>query len=190
MSTTDTTDSNGSKWQLESVRTLDDFLFGSARFCMPNYQDLEKWNKRIIQNLLYYQTNYFILAAIIISAFAIFNFVQTFFIFFILFAILSIYLLCYSPVMHLSGDLQTYRRHIVLSSVGLGVFILYLMGAIATMLLMVLLPIFISFVHASFRMRNVNNKMSNLLYNRFRSTPMGIILNALDKMVIDEFVDK
>lgn len=41
------------------LRSLDDFLWNSARFSAPDIRNLEKWNNRIINNLLYYQTNYF-----------------------------------------------------------------------------------------------------------------------------------
>src|SRR5277367_1005805 len=43
------------------IRSLDDFLLESARFQVPSVKDLEKWNNRIINNLLYYQTNYYLL---------------------------------------------------------------------------------------------------------------------------------
>ncbi|XP_040011815.1 PRA1 family protein 2 isoform X2 [Xiphias gladius] len=41
------------------LRTLDDFLLSSARFAVPDVRDLDRWNNRIINNLLYYQSNYF-----------------------------------------------------------------------------------------------------------------------------------
>ena len=47
------------------LRSLDDFLLSSARFQVPNFRDPERCVHRIINNLLYYQSNYF-LAAIII----------------------------------------------------------------------------------------------------------------------------
>ncbi len=40
-------------------RTLDDFLLGSARFSVPDVRNLDRLNNRIINNLLYYQSNYF-----------------------------------------------------------------------------------------------------------------------------------
>ncbi|KAG5836458.1 hypothetical protein ANANG_G00254970 [Anguilla anguilla] len=46
------------------LRALDDFLLGSARFSVPDVKNLERWNNRIINNLLYYQSNYFASAAI------------------------------------------------------------------------------------------------------------------------------
>lgn len=42
------------------LRTLDDFVLSSARFSFPDVRNLERWNNRIINNLLYYQTNYFV----------------------------------------------------------------------------------------------------------------------------------
>lgn len=44
------------------LRSLDDFLLESARFQVPNYRDLEKWGKRVVNNLLYYQTNYMLMS--------------------------------------------------------------------------------------------------------------------------------
>jgi PRA1 family protein 3 len=51
-------------FQFAPLRSLDDFLLESARFQVPNFSDFEKWGNRVVKNLLYYQTNYFILAAI------------------------------------------------------------------------------------------------------------------------------
>lgn len=44
------------------LRSLDDFLLSSARFAVPDVRDLDRWNNRIINNLLYYQSNYFLSA--------------------------------------------------------------------------------------------------------------------------------
>lgn len=50
-------------FQPPPFRTLDDFLLGSARFSVPDVRNLDRWNNRIINNLLYYQSNYFAFAA-------------------------------------------------------------------------------------------------------------------------------
>lgn len=52
--------------KLSPLRSLDDFLLGSARFQLPNFKDLDKWGNRVVQNLLYYQTNYFLMGVIMI----------------------------------------------------------------------------------------------------------------------------
>ncbi|OAD62471.1 PRA1 family protein 3 [Eufriesea mexicana] len=46
------------EWEFPPFRTLHDFLLESSRFQLPNYNDLRKWNNRIVNNLVYYQTNY------------------------------------------------------------------------------------------------------------------------------------
>lgn len=40
------------------LRSLDDFLLSSARFAVPDVRDVDRWNHRVINNLLYYQSNY------------------------------------------------------------------------------------------------------------------------------------
>jgi hypothetical protein len=46
-------------------RPLEDFMLESARFQAPDLSDLERWANRVINNLLYYQTNYFLISVII-----------------------------------------------------------------------------------------------------------------------------
>jgi hypothetical protein len=51
--------------KLEPLRSLDDFLLNSARFQVPDVSDLQRWNRRLKENLIYFQTNYFLSATII-----------------------------------------------------------------------------------------------------------------------------
>ncbi|KAH9383300.1 hypothetical protein HPB48_024420 [Haemaphysalis longicornis] len=50
------------------LRSLDDFILESARFQLPNVKDWDKWGNRVINNLLYYQSNYFVLAILVFLA--------------------------------------------------------------------------------------------------------------------------
>lgn len=50
------------KVELAPLRPWDDFYPGSERFGKPDVKDLAKWNNRVVSNLLYYQTNYLVLA--------------------------------------------------------------------------------------------------------------------------------
>lgn len=50
-------------------RSLDDFILSSARFQLPSFNELEKWSNRVLANLLYYQTNYFIASIFIVILF-------------------------------------------------------------------------------------------------------------------------
>ncbi|MED6240159.1 PRA1 protein 3 [Ataeniobius toweri] len=50
------------KVELVPLRSWDDFFPGSERFAKPDFTDMTRWNNRVVSNLLYYQTNYLVLA--------------------------------------------------------------------------------------------------------------------------------
>lgn len=51
--------------ELAPLRPVSDFLLEGARFQVPDIQDLERWANRIINNLLYYQSNYMLMAVLV-----------------------------------------------------------------------------------------------------------------------------
>lgn len=51
------------------IRSMNDFLLDSRRYIPPTFNDLRRLNNRITSNLLYYQTNYFAVSAIVFSLF-------------------------------------------------------------------------------------------------------------------------
>lgn len=51
--------------ELAPLRQWDDFFPGTDRFAKPEFGDLAKWNSRVISNLMYYQTNYFVVALVV-----------------------------------------------------------------------------------------------------------------------------
>lgn len=53
--------------QVAPLRAWDDFFPGSDRFARPDFKDISKWNNRVVSNLLYYQTNYLMVAAAVVS---------------------------------------------------------------------------------------------------------------------------
>lgn len=80
------------KWA--PFRPFDDFITSSARFKgmkwnnkntstyftprlpflkAPDYSNLERWNNRVVQNFLYYQTNYFVITAVTYALFIFIN---------------------------------------------------------------------------------------------------------------------
>ncbi|XP_050339511.1 PRA1 family protein 3 [Bactrocera neohumeralis] len=64
---------SGQNIQLSPLRSLDDFILGSARFQIPNIKDVEKWSNRVVKNLLYYQTNYFLQFLVIYGLMIVLN---------------------------------------------------------------------------------------------------------------------
>jgi len=51
--------------EVAPLRPWDDFYPGLDRFSKPDVKDLSKWNNRVISNLLYFQTNYFAVAIVV-----------------------------------------------------------------------------------------------------------------------------
>lgn len=47
-----------------SLRSIDDFLT-NARWSLPDFSNLGRFNNRVISNLIYYQLNYYISGSII-----------------------------------------------------------------------------------------------------------------------------
>lgn len=48
--------------KVEGLRSLDDFVLDATRFELPKSQS---WGRRVKANLIYYQTNYFFVFAIL-----------------------------------------------------------------------------------------------------------------------------
>lgn len=57
-------DNNDVNIQFAPFRSINDFIYPSARFSLPFKGD-KKLMKRVNDNLLYYQTNYFTIALIV-----------------------------------------------------------------------------------------------------------------------------
>lgn len=173
----------GIECELPPLRSLDDFALGSARFQMPNIQDLDKWGNRVAKNLLYYQTNYFVLGVILVVLFALNNPSDTILGVLAVSSIIGAFV--YINPSQVQGQAQ---REGFAGSTGwlyiggllaAAYFVLYLFSAVMYVALIVLLPFCIAFIHASFRLRNLKNKLTNAIDERARYTPMGIFLEAM-----------
>lgn len=53
------------KMELAPFRPWDDFFPAAERYSKPEFRDLTKWNNRVISNLMYYQTNYFVVTLVV-----------------------------------------------------------------------------------------------------------------------------
>lgn len=175
------------KLELPPLRSLDDFALGSARFQLPNLQDMEKWGNRVVKNLLYYQTNYFGVFLVIYILMIVLNptkllcglFVKT------LMAAVFVQLFTDKGIKRSSKDTLRENRWIVLGGSLLGGYLLLLwFDAVMLSLFTILLPFCVTFIHASLRVRNIKNKVANAL-DSFHptSTPMGKFLMAMNIIV-------
>ncbi|XP_071532816.1 PRA1 family protein 3 [Panulirus ornatus] len=162
------------------LRSLDDFLMESARFQIPNFKDADKWSNRVIQNLLYYQTNYFLTYLIVFAVVGVIHPTK-------MFCGMTAMGLAFGLFYYLTNNkqpaVQFKKDHPVVSLIILilGIyFIVYLLGSVVVFLMGIFLPILVIFVHASMRLRNLKNKLMNKVeYLGLKRTPMGVILDAL-----------
>lgn len=166
--------------EIAPLRSLDDFLLESARFQVPNFRDLEKWSKRILNNLLYYQTNYFLTSCIVFLIVGLIHPLKMI----CGMAALSVAFFLFYYVTNSKRSATRFKRdHPILSLLVIfsgGYFIVYMFGSVVVFLFGILLPILVVFTHASMRLRNMKNKLNSKIETiGLKRTPMGLLLEAL-----------
>ncbi|XP_077487625.1 PRA1 family protein Jwa isoform X1 [Amblyomma americanum] len=166
--------------EVAPLRSLDDFLLESARFQFPNVKDLDKWGNRVNNNLLYYQSNYFVLAILVFLGVGILHPSK------MLCGMLAVAVafgLFYYITNSKSAATQFKRDHPVISVLIIlsgGYFIVHFFGSVVVFLFGILMPIMLVFLHASMRLRNIKNKLTNKIETiGLKTTPMGLFLDAL-----------
>lgn len=130
----------------------------------------------MVQNFLYYQTNYFVITAVCYALFVLINPFKTMLGLVVLGAIIWI-LYQYAP--NLPNRQENDKKLGLMCGVIVVCFLgLVAFSAVAYVLLMLLLPIVFAFVHASFRLRNIKNKMANLTtFAGLKETPMYFLFS-------------
>jgi len=166
--------------KMAPFRPLDDYLLESARFQPPDFADPERWANRVMNNLLYYQTNYFFTIIVVHLLIGLMNPGQMLV---GLLAICSAFAI-FVALSNNRAELRHFKRHHPVASSGLIVAacyaIMYLFGSIMVFLFGIALPLALVLVHASTRMRNTKSKITTKLEKiGFVRTPMGLLLEAL-----------
>jgi len=167
--------------ELAPLRSLDDFLLSKARFQVPDVANEERWFNRITSNLLYYQTNYFLAAAVIFG----------------LVALAHPQHMCYGIIVVVSvatlatyahnsrAEVQQFKRdHPTLFTLACAVliyFVVHQLGVVVVFLLGVALPMAFIVLHSSLRLRNARNKLANATeaFGLAKKTPMAVVLREL-----------
>ncbi|CAG0916542.1 unnamed protein product [Notodromas monacha] len=163
--------------RLAPMRSFNDFLAEASRFSLPNFKDIRRANARIIANLLYYQTNYF-LSFLLIFTLSFFSKPREVSLGMITFAVI----LSLSWYFSTNANFQKFRRDhpivTILMVSAIVFFVARLAGCIFAFGFAFLLPVLLIFLHAMTRMRNTKNKLTNKLEELGLSqpTPMGAIL--------------
>ncbi|KAF0300334.1 PRA1 family protein 3 [Amphibalanus amphitrite] len=132
----------GMELEVAPLRSFDDFLAHSARFQIPNYREPEKWTNRVLQNLLYYQTNYFVSAVIIFTLVGVMHPQQ----FLCGMAALAVLFAVFYYVTNRKAMASRFRRDHPLLSLTIiltgGYFIMAMLGSVLVFLLGICLPLF------------------------------------------------
>ncbi|XP_029947244.1 ADP-ribosylation factor-like 6 interacting protein 5a [Salarias fasciatus] len=170
------------KVELTPLRSWDDFFPGSERFGKPDVKDPAKWGNRVVSNLLYYQTNYLALA---VAVFLIVGFLNPLGMFTAIAVVSAVFL---GSVW--AGDnraaISNFKRQNPTAFVGVvmvsSCLLISMLGSVMVFMWAVTLPLALIFAHASFRLRNMKNKLENKIECAgLKRSPMGILLEALDQ---------
>ncbi|RVE68973.1 hypothetical protein OJAV_G00073200 [Oryzias javanicus] len=162
------------------LRSLDDFLLCSARFAVPDVRDLDRWNNRMINNLLYYQTNYLLSALGLLLTAGYFQPLQMF----VGMTVVSAAFVGFVFAAENQATVRRFRRNhpyvSVMAVLLAGYLFMAVIGGVAVFLFGIAFPVLAIFIHASVRLRNLKNKLENKLESiGLKRTPMGLLLEAL-----------
>nr|XP_040046151.1 PRA1 family protein 2 [Gasterosteus aculeatus aculeatus] len=162
------------------LRSLNDFLPSSARFAAPDVRDLERWNNRIINNLLYYQSNCLVSALGLLLVVGYFQPLQLV----VGATVVTLLFPSFVWVAENQASVRCFRRNhptISLLAILLASYLFVLvLGGVALFLFGIAFPLLMVLVHASVRRRNLKNKLENKLESiGLKRTPMGLLLEAL-----------
>ncbi|XP_074095494.1 PRA1 family protein Jwa isoform X1 [Cotesia typhae] len=168
--------------ELPPLRSLDDFLLESARFQIPNLKDLDKWGNRVVNNLLYYQTNYFFMSVVIFLIVGIIHPGKML----LGMVAMTVVLAVFGYVSSEGRAIHHFKKQNPLAGVIIvvtgGCFLAYTLGSLLVFLIGILLPFSATFVHASLRLRSIKNKVVNKIEGiGLKRTPMGLFLEQLDE---------
>uniref|UniRef100_A0A8C9F2Z2 PRA1 family protein n=1 Tax=Pavo cristatus TaxID=9049 RepID=A0A8C9F2Z2_PAVCR len=168
--------------QVAPLRSWEDFFPGSDRFARPDFKDISKWNNRVVNNLLYYQTNYLMVAAAVVAIVGFLSPLNML----IGGTVVVLVFLGFVWVSHNKDILRRMKKQypttfviaIMLSSY----FLISYLGDVMVFMFGITLPLLLMFIHASLRLRNIKNKLENKKEEiGLMKTPMGIILDALEQ---------
>ncbi|XP_048874316.1 PRA1 family protein 3-like [Brienomyrus brachyistius] len=170
------------KVELAPFRPWDDFFPGPDRFAKPDLADLAKWNNRVINNLLYYQTNYFLVAIVFFLIVGFLNPIGMV----LGGAVVSLVFVGSVWAAENKSVVKNFKKKnpmlFVIAVLGASYMLLSLCEGVMVFVFGITFPLLIILAHASLRLRNMKNKLENRIEGvGLKKTPMGIILDALDQ---------
>lgn len=166
--------------QFAPFRQINDLIGQAENYSIPDFKDLSRLNNRITNNLLYYQTNYFLFFLALFTLISIIHpveFAAGLLAFVVLFAG-AIFLTNKNPqIQRIKRDKPFLNLGVILV---IAAFLFNLFGSLLMFMFAICLPILLIFLHASMRLRNFKNKVTNKIeLIGLARTPMGFILEQL-----------
>ncbi|XP_014203921.1 PRA1 family protein 3 [Copidosoma floridanum] len=171
----------GGSLELPPLRSLDDFILESARFQIPNIKDLDKWGNRVVNNLLYYQTNYFFTSVVIFICVGLIHPAKMIIGMLATMVVLSVFAYISMEGRAVHALKKKYPGIGIVFMLLAGCFLTYTLGSLLVFFFGILLPFSVIFAHASLRLRNIKNKLVNKIEGiGLKHTPMGVFLEQLE----------
>ncbi|XP_031832996.1 PRA1 family protein Jwa isoform X2 [Nomia melanderi] len=173
----------GSK--LPPLRGLNDFLLEPSRFQLPNFNDFEKWGNRVVNNLIYYQTNYLYMSISIMLIVGSMNPSKLFVGLLSMAAICGQCLFLFTNNEEICKIKKQYPQLQIIFLVVCAFFVIYTINSILVLLFGILLAFCVTFIHASLRLRHIKNKFVNKIEGMgLERTPMGIFLKYFEGVTL------
>ncbi|XP_030633302.1 ADP-ribosylation factor-like 6 interacting protein 5a [Chanos chanos] len=168
------------KVEVAPLRSWDDFFPGTERFAKPDVRDLQKWNNRVLCNLLYYQTNYLALAIIVFLLVGLTNPLGMF----MGATVVTLVFLGSVWVGENKAVIKNFKKQypsmFVFLVMTASYCVMSMFGGVMVFMFGITLPLVLIFAHASLRLRNMKNKLENKIEGAgLKKSPMGLILEAL-----------
>jgi hypothetical protein len=167
--------------QFAPFRPLDEFILDKARFDKPSFNDLKKWNNRILTNLLYFQTNYFVIGLILVLFISFFHAKAVVIGFSAVALVGGVVAFALSKRENLVQLRGQHPYVLLVLIVIVGYYFISVLPSVITLLYMSAAPLIITFVHASVRLRNISAKVNQKAEQlQMRNTVMSQILRTFN----------
>ncbi|KAF7470323.1 PRA1 family protein 3 [Marmota monax] len=164
------------------LRAWDDFFPGSDRFARPDFRDISKWNNRVVSNLLYYQTNYLVVAALMVSVVGFLSPFNMILGGLVVVLVFTVFVWAAHNKDVLRRTKKQYPTAFVMVVMVASYFLISMFGGVMVFVFGITFPLLLMFIHASLRLRNLKNKVENKMEGiGLKRTPMGIVLDALEQ---------
>eukprot|EP00092_Neocalanus_flemingeri_P011173 GFUD01012036.1.p1 GENE.GFUD01012036.1~~GFUD01012036.1.p1 ORF type:complete len:200 (+),score=51.83 GFUD01012036.1:83-682(+) len=135
-------------FEMAPFRSLDEFLLSQAKFELPELGNPEKWSSRVVSNLLYYQTNYFLAWLLIFLLVCFFSPGKMFFAMLTLAIVFGVQYYLASNHVQVKTWKTNHPTVIMVAASLIASLLLYQFGWIRVFLLGFILPIILAVLHA------------------------------------------